>query len=241
MFQRISQLLAEQGRSQKELAVAVGVSTGNVSDWKAGRAKPSTDVVVRIADFFQVSVDYLLGLSEIRSTKELIEVYKVGIDRWLSDSLFSPEESKALHNHYLDLLFRYKDALNALANHAITAQRKETLAGEKPGEEATIIACSSAKKEIRSLIDWIVALPFYFNSEVEFADKDTSELFKKLYSVVGVLREHEVGYPELSEEESDLLDAFRSLDKSGKRIILGEAEKAKVRQNPEQSGKANVG
>lgn len=56
-------LLEERGISRKELAEAVGVSQGNVGDWKTGRAKPSFDVLIRISEFLDVSTDYLLGTS----------------------------------------------------------------------------------------------------------------------------------------------------------------------------------
>lgn len=224
MFSRISELLDEQGKSQKDLATAVGVSTGNVSDWKSGRAKPNSDVLVRIAEYLDVTVDYLLGVSNIRSTKALTEMYKVGIDKWLIDQAFTEEESKALSGHYLDMLFRYKDAINALSNNVHSERRKELISNDASGETVTIESANYIRREVRSLIDWMVALPFYFNSNSQFSDKDTSELFEKLYAMYGVLREGEIGRSELDEDESDLLGLYRSLDKSGRRVVMGTIE-----------------
>lgn len=45
----------------------------------------------------------------------------------------------------------------------------------------------------------------------------------------------------LSDEERDLVELYRGLDKAGRRIVMGEAEKANVRLESEQGGKANVG
>ncbi|MCL2698474.1 MAG: helix-turn-helix domain-containing protein [Oscillospiraceae bacterium] len=40
------------------------MSTGNVSDWKSRRSKPNIDTLPKIADYFDVSVDYLLGRTD---------------------------------------------------------------------------------------------------------------------------------------------------------------------------------
>lgn len=47
--------------SNKDLTERIKVSPGNICDWKSGRSKPSLDVVIKIADTFNSSVDQLLG------------------------------------------------------------------------------------------------------------------------------------------------------------------------------------
>lgn len=54
-------LLSRREILQSELAAAIGVSQGNIGDWKSGKKKPNIDNIVRIADYFDVSVDFLLG------------------------------------------------------------------------------------------------------------------------------------------------------------------------------------
>ena len=49
--------------SQKQLAEAVGVSPGNISDWESGRAKPGYDALVKLTVALKVSGNLLLGLS----------------------------------------------------------------------------------------------------------------------------------------------------------------------------------
>ena len=56
-------LLEPRGTSSK-LAAATGISTGNISDWKAGKSKPTAEALVLVADYFGCSVDYLLGRTE---------------------------------------------------------------------------------------------------------------------------------------------------------------------------------
>ena len=58
---RVFEIMKERGITAKKLADAVGVSQGNVSDWKSGRSAPTATVMVKIADFLGVSADQLLG------------------------------------------------------------------------------------------------------------------------------------------------------------------------------------
>lgn len=52
--------------SQVELAAALNVTKQSVSNWENDNILPSVEMVVRIADIFSVSVDYLLGLERGR-------------------------------------------------------------------------------------------------------------------------------------------------------------------------------
>lgn len=64
---RIFQLMKENNLNAKEFALKVGVSQGNITDWKTGRAKPSTDALLKIARTYNISVDYLLGNSDYKN------------------------------------------------------------------------------------------------------------------------------------------------------------------------------
>ncbi|MDE6679206.1 MAG: helix-turn-helix domain-containing protein [Ruminococcus sp.] len=57
-------IMAEKRISQKELAVAINASTGNVSDWKKGRSFPSAQKLDEAAIFLECSVDFLLGRTD---------------------------------------------------------------------------------------------------------------------------------------------------------------------------------
>lgn len=53
--------------SQEDLALKLGVNQQHVSKWEAGNNDPSAAMLVRIAKTFDVSVDFLLGLTTIES------------------------------------------------------------------------------------------------------------------------------------------------------------------------------
>lgn len=56
--------LLEPRGTAKKLSDKTGISTGNISDWKSGKSKPTAEALVLIAEYFDCSVDYLLGRTE---------------------------------------------------------------------------------------------------------------------------------------------------------------------------------
>ena len=52
----VFEMLKDRRLSQNEFANKIGVSPGNLSDWKVGKSSPSRAVQPRIAEFFGVSL-----------------------------------------------------------------------------------------------------------------------------------------------------------------------------------------
>ncbi len=63
---RLRQLRAEAGLSGEELGKRVGLSKSSISELEAGLSTPRGNTLNSIANYFNVSVDYLLGRSDIR-------------------------------------------------------------------------------------------------------------------------------------------------------------------------------
>lgn len=59
-FDRILEILSRNKMTQADLSRATGISTGLISQWKKRCQNPSAEKLQRIADYFGVSVDYLL-------------------------------------------------------------------------------------------------------------------------------------------------------------------------------------
>ena len=57
-------LRKQHNLSQKEIGNIFYASQNTVSQWENGTRKPSYDIIQEIADYFDVSVDYLLGRQE---------------------------------------------------------------------------------------------------------------------------------------------------------------------------------
>jgi len=65
MFQvRLKILREEFGLSQYGFSEKFGVAQSTVGMWEAGKREPNFETAHKIADFFDVSVDYLLGLTD---------------------------------------------------------------------------------------------------------------------------------------------------------------------------------
>ncbi len=59
--QNIRKFRKERGLTQEQLAEALGVTVGAVSKWELGASVPDISLIVELADFYEVSVDVLLG------------------------------------------------------------------------------------------------------------------------------------------------------------------------------------
>ena len=61
---RIAELRKEKGLSQRQLAKEIGTSQANLSRWEQGLNEPSIMECWKIADYFDVSIDFLCGRKE---------------------------------------------------------------------------------------------------------------------------------------------------------------------------------
>jgi transcriptional regulator with XRE-family HTH domain len=66
---RIKQLRQERSWSQTQLAQKMGIHQKQVSAYECGRNVPSTEVLIKLADIFDVSLDYLAFEVEGQSAK----------------------------------------------------------------------------------------------------------------------------------------------------------------------------
>jgi len=69
----ISRLRKQRGMSQEELAVGLHVVRQTVSKWEQGKSVPDAEMVIRMADLLEVSVQELLGLPPERDARHLAE------------------------------------------------------------------------------------------------------------------------------------------------------------------------
>ena len=63
---RIAQLRKEKHLNQIGLAMKMNISQYMVSAYETGRHQPTMDMLIELSDFFGVSVDYLIGRSNVR-------------------------------------------------------------------------------------------------------------------------------------------------------------------------------
>lgn len=68
--ERLKELRKQAHLTQVELASKLGIVQSSYADWERGKKKPTQDNLVKIAQIFNVSVDYLVGNSD-EKTDEL--------------------------------------------------------------------------------------------------------------------------------------------------------------------------
>lgn len=75
----------EAGISQKTLADAIGVSQQSVNKYENHNIEPDIETLIRIADYFNTSVDYLIGHSDVR--RKIVEPFSIELSHDESDHL----------------------------------------------------------------------------------------------------------------------------------------------------------
>ncbi len=75
--EKIKFLRIKRSLTQEKLSEVLGVSSQAISRWENCTTYPDINMLPSIATYFQVSVDELLGMDEIRNDKEIIETHQM--------------------------------------------------------------------------------------------------------------------------------------------------------------------
>ncbi|MCI8716476.1 MAG: helix-turn-helix transcriptional regulator [Oscillospiraceae bacterium] len=66
--ERLRDLRTEKGVTQKQLGELLNVKNFSIYTYEKGRSEPNIDGLIALADFFEVSVDYLVGHTDNRKS-----------------------------------------------------------------------------------------------------------------------------------------------------------------------------
>lgn len=66
LSKRLKEIREEKGLSQRELAKLLNIDKSTVAKYETGERSPDADMIVKLADFFDVSTDFLLGRKEYK-------------------------------------------------------------------------------------------------------------------------------------------------------------------------------
>jgi len=64
---RLVDLREDKDMKQKQLADMLGLQSSAISKYEKGATQPNLVTLIKLAEFFEVSVDYLLGISSIKN------------------------------------------------------------------------------------------------------------------------------------------------------------------------------
>lgn len=91
---KLRDLREDRDLTQEDVAKLIGIDQRTLSNYENGRTNPDSFVIVKLADFYGVSADYLIGRETAHTTQiSLIQDKLAKIQKELSDVL---EEIKKL-------------------------------------------------------------------------------------------------------------------------------------------------
>lgn len=105
-YKRYCELCAEKGISPSAAAIEIGLRKSNVTYWKSGRNSPSDATLLKIADYFGVTVEYLRG-EETKNAPMPNDIGEENILRMYRS--LSTEEKGALYTYALSLKEKQKE------------------------------------------------------------------------------------------------------------------------------------
>lgn len=70
---KLRELRTAQNKSQQDIANILGITRQAYNNYELGYREPSNEMLLKLADYFDVSLDYLLGRSAVRNQKILNE------------------------------------------------------------------------------------------------------------------------------------------------------------------------
>ncbi|WP_257140847.1 helix-turn-helix domain-containing protein [Lactococcus lactis] len=104
---RLKELRLERGLTQQKVADRLNVSQPNYRRWETGERSPSSETLKKLADFFNVSTDFLLGRYETLQPKIFYKrLVKLAKERKLT--LWEVESNMGYPNNYLNS-FQFKE------------------------------------------------------------------------------------------------------------------------------------
>ncbi|VDG23709.1 helix-turn-helix domain-containing protein [Lactiplantibacillus mudanjiangensis] len=140
--EQIKELRKQMRLSQRELSEKLSVSQQTVGSWETGRSEPNVEMINRLAVFFDVSTDYLLGKTEKKHYYDLTEKDERNIDKELENMMngLDSKNSLSFFQNGAELSDDDKELLKASMRQTLElskqlAKRKFTPKKYRHGEE----------------------------------------------------------------------------------------------------------
>lgn len=184
--EKIVKTRKEKGFSQIELAKKCNILYQTLGKYERGLLNPKLETIKKIAKALEIPYTQLIddeSSNEAYSfshSQKLIDLYTNGVEAWINNEHLSIEQSRVLHEHYADLLARYK----LLINHTVDTifmsnddkkKKIDRYMLDNPHlteDEAYILFYSNyLKDDLKDIIGWINALPMKFH----YATKEDSK------------------------------------------------------------------
>ena len=256
----ISQLRTKEGLTQREFADILGVSNGAIGMWETGKRQPDLDMVLKIAEYFHVSADCLLGTNAENST----EIYGVAsfaetsIKKWVQKTGYRYDEfadklgiSKSLFIEYInnkknvpyELLYKISEICGVSTDcllGRISKSRERDFDNILPFKYNYKIAerikklCSNDVSVTPSFLEDLLSLSGdEVHDLIEYGFVPHMDTIIKLSQYFNISADFLLCI--IDEQEEKILSAFKKLSNDNKDIIIGEIKKCLKEQRYEDS------
>lgn len=123
----IKELRVESGITQSELADKLGCKRQKIADWEREKASPSINDLIPLSKVFNVSIDYLMGVTDVKTTdRDLQFVCKyIGLsEKTIEEFRIQKELSNSIKKHS-DIVFEenYGILCNGITAHDVVDER----------------------------------------------------------------------------------------------------------------------
>ena len=123
LLDRIKELMIDRQINARQLTSELGISSSSLTDWNKGKSSPSLDAVIKISDYFDVSIDYLVHGKNTPTIRELdSSVHNLDFSNHLDIDLL-----KKFHQLTPDL----QEKLLAYADGMLAAMPRQQTSSEK--------------------------------------------------------------------------------------------------------------
>ena len=107
LLQNLRKLRIEKNISQQQLAAVIKVSQQSVNKYENHETEPNLTTLIRLADFFDTSIDYIIGRTDIRHRIEPVKEHDLN------------EREERLFKYYRQLPKNKQDCLEEVAKNLL--------------------------------------------------------------------------------------------------------------------------
>lgn len=119
---RLKQLRKERNLTQAEIASIFSLGESTISFYESNKRTPDYELLQKMADFFDVTTDYLLGRSEIRNPyskdASAVQETSLGSKYYLLDKSGLPEEAIEQIDEYIAFIKQKYDSTDDLRKNS---------------------------------------------------------------------------------------------------------------------------
>ena len=170
--QRLKELRLKRGLTQAELASALNISNRTISMYEQSNSEPNVEILAKIADYFNVTTDFLVGRTDYSRTEYQLASDCLGLEektieilQTLSNTATSPKELD-----YLEAIIQHPQfpaLLNSINQYVICEKKgwrdslvQDPTSGTSFSISATILKTSAMRLILDTFQGIVAGLPY---------------------------------------------------------------------------------